>query len=149
MANQILDQLFTILQNLRTHATNLNKDLDERDQREETKGDLARLFGSFNELKTVMVQLEQSDIAKLQDELKQLLSGEENILEYNRDVSNILLEARKRAEKNEPTKEKVTENLPTQQKNQNVGNVFDNWRSILANVQHWIEQNSKNKIGSR
>lgn len=148
MANPI-DQLFAVLQGLKTDAANFNRSLDEKDKREETKGDLARLFSSFGELRAIMSKLEESDVEKLREELKQLMSGQEDILEYNRDVNNILLEAKKRTEKTDSTKDKVIDNLPEEQKQQKVGSIFDNWRGVLSNVQHWIEQNSSNKIGSR
>lgn len=140
-----LSQLRTILQDLRKHTSNLNRDLDDGDDREETRTDLALITKGFDELKSTLRNLEKSDVAKLQDELKQLMSGEENLFEYNRDVNNILIEAKKRSEKNAPTQEKIAENLPPQQKDENVGSLFANWQSVLSNVQKWVEQNATQK----
>src|SRR6188508_334210 len=119
MAHPFLDQLFEVLQNLKTDSKNLNKDLDEKDKREETKGDLSRIFSSFSELRALMSKLDESDTARLQEELRQLMSGEENILEYNNDVNNILMEVKRRTERNDVIKDKVIENLPTEQKREN------------------------------
>lgn len=149
MASPIVDKLFELLQNLKTDATNLDRDLDEKDKREETKGDLRQLFRSFNELRTLISKMDESEKAKMQAEMQELMSGKENILEYNRDVANILINVKKRVEGRESIKEKVIEHLPQEQKNENVGTLFDNWRSVLTNVQQWIEQNSSHKIGSR
>jgi hypothetical protein len=145
----IINQLLELLQGLKTDATNLHRDLDEDDEREETKGDLSQLFNKFDELKSLMSKLNESDIAKLQGELKKLMSGEENILEYNRDVNDILLAVKKRTEQHEPTKDKVIEHLPPEQKHENVGSVFNNWGSLLREVQNFIEQATSNKVGSR
>jgi hypothetical protein len=151
MANNILGQLFQIIQGLRTDSSNLNRDLDERDDREETGGDLTQLFRGFGQLRSIMSKLDESDIAKLQDELKKLMSGKENILEYSRDVNNILIDVQKRTEKHEPTRDKVADNIPAkhQDEHESVGSMFDSWRSVIGDVQHWIEQNSSNRIGSR
>ena len=142
MANQNLNQLFTIFQDLREHSTNLHKDLDDNDEREETQGDLANMFKSFNDLRALMSKVEQSDVTKLQSELKRLLSGEESLTDYQHDVANILSEVRKRTEQENDKKDKIADNLPPQHQNQNVNSIFDNWGSILSNVQHWIEQNA-------
>lgn len=142
MANQIINQIFAILQNLKTNATNLNKDLDQKDKREETGGDLAQLFGSFGELRSIMSKLDESDITKLQTELKELMSGKEDLMEYKRDVANILLEAKKRTEAQDQVKAKVIENMPEEKKNENVGSLFDNWGSVLSKLEQWIEQSS-------
>lgn len=151
MANSILDQLITVLQNLKTHTSNLNKDLDNNDQREETRGDLKSIFTNFEQLQKTLTNLDQTDMDALQNELKQLLKGEQSFSDYNRDVNNILTQVRKRIERDEQTKDKVTENLPAEQKTKSVGTVFDGWQSILSKVQHWIEQNtsSQNTGGSK
>lgn len=149
MANQIINQLLEVLQNIQTHANNLNKDLDEKDEREETKGDLRQLFTNFGELRALMSKLDESDVTKLREELHELMSGKEDILEYNRDVTNILMDVKRRTEVNESAKDKVVEHLPAEKKDENVGSLFDNWSSILGNVQHWIEQNTSSQTGSR
>lgn len=149
MANSIISQVLDLLQNLKSDATNLNRDLDEKDEREETRGDLSQLFKGFGELRSLMSKLEKSDVEKLQTEMRELMSGKEDMLEYNRDVANILMEVKKRTEAENDAKEKVVEHLPSEKKDDNVGSLFDNWGSVLKNVQHWIEQNSQHKIGSR
>jgi hypothetical protein len=152
MANDLLNQLFGLLQGLKTDTANLNKDLDEKDKREETRGDLSQIFSRFNELDSVLSQLDESDVAKMQEELKKLTSGQEDIFEYNRDINNILMQVKKRTEKNPSAKDKVIEHMPSEAKEQhadNVGSLFDSWGSVLSNVQHWIEQNTQQKTGSR
>jgi hypothetical protein len=52
------------------------------------------------------------------------------------------MEVYKRIEKHEPAKEKVVQNLPAQEKSQNVGTLLDNWRSVLGNIKDWVDQNS-------
>lgn len=147
MANQFLDQLVGLLQGLKQDTANLNRDLDEKDQREETKVDLSRIFKSFAELRALMSKLDKAETAKLQEELRQLMSGEESILEYNNDVNKILMEVKKRTESKEVIKDKVIENMPADQKRENVGSLFDNWQSALNNVHDWLEKNSS--VGSR
>lgn len=145
MANELIDRLIGVLQGLKTDTANLNKDLDEKDEREETKGDLSQIFSRFGELKSLMSQLNESDVTQMREEMKQLLSGQENINDFNRDVKNILMAVKQRTEENEPSKDKVIEHMPDEAKDEhgdNVGSVFDSWGSVLNNVQHWIEQNT-------
>jgi len=152
MANDLINQLFGLLQNLKTDTSNLHKDLDDKDEREETKDDLSQIFSRFGELNALLSKLDESDVAQMREDLKKLLSGQEDILEYNRDINNLLLKVKQRTEQHEPTKDKVIEHMPSEAKEQhadNVGSLFDNWGSILNNVQHWIEQNSSAKTGSR
>ena len=149
MAGELINQLLGLLQNIKTDAANLHKDLDNKMKVKKPKGDLSRLFGSFGEMRELMSKLDESDIAQLKDEFKALMSGKEDLLEYNRDVNEILMNVKKRTEANAPAKDKVVEHLPPEQKDQNVGSHFDNWGSILNNVAHWIEQNTTTPTGSR
>ncbi len=142
-----LNQLLVLLQNVRGQANNLSKDVDEKDQREETQADLSKLFSSFADLRNLLSRLEQSDVTKLQEELKQLMTGQETFAEYNRDVSKILMDVHHRTEEHPPTEEKIKENLPGAAKTQNVGSLFDNWRSVLGNIQNWIEKNTTQSSG--
>lgn len=146
MANNPLSQIFEILQNLQTHAGNLSKDIDTKDTREETEGDLSQIFSSFGQLRTVMSKLNEQDMARLQDEVKQLFSGEQSFFDYNRDVNNILMEVYKRAQEHPATKQKIEDNLPAQAQNQNLGNVFKGWGDLLTGLQNIITNVSKQNI---
>lgn len=146
MATPILDQLILVLQGLKTDATNLNKSLDDRDVREETKGDLAQVFSRFGELKSLMAKASASDVEKIQDEFKQLMSGQEDVHEYNQDITAILASIKKRTEASEATKTKVTENLPKEQKTEGVASLLDNFKDVLNGVQGFLDQSG---VGTR
>lgn len=140
--NNPLDQLFSVLQNLRTQASNLSKDIDTHHEREETEEDLSDIFSSFGQIKSIMSKLSPADMANLQDEVKQLFKGEQSFSDYSRDVNKILMDVYKRTEEHKPTKEKIAENLPAQVQNQSVSTIFGSWGDILNNVQKVISQAS-------
>lgn len=152
MANDLINQLLGLLQGLKTDTVNLNKDLDDKDEREETKGDLSQIFSRFGELESLLSKLDESDVAEMQEDLKKLMSGQEGILDYNRDINNLLTKVKQRTEQHEPTKDKVIEHMPPEAKethSDDVGSMINSWGSVLNNVQHWIEQNASGKIESR
>jgi hypothetical protein len=146
MGNPFVDQLVGLLNGLKDDTQNLHKSLDDQDEREETQGDLSNIFGKFAALRSILSKMDASDTEQIQDELKKVMSGQENISEIGQKIRGLLMTVKNRTDEHAPTRDKVADNLPDDKKEQDIGSIFDNFQGVLNNVQHWIDST---KAGSR
>ncbi|MGA8163759.1 MAG: hypothetical protein WB791_01895 [Waddliaceae bacterium] len=135
-----ISDLFTVLQKIRSTAQNLSKDVDPADSREETGGDLNDLTSGFAQLQTLFQSLNQSDMQKIQAEVKELMSGQQNFREYARDVNALLAEVRNRTQQNKEMKKKIKKNIPVEHKNKDPDDFFGGLKGILDEVSSWSEK---------
>ena len=126
-----------VIQKLRDSAQNLSKDIDPEDAREQTQGDLRDLSVGFQQLQKMFATLDKEQKAKIQGEVKELMEGKQNFLEYARDVRAILAEVRKKAEVDEEVKQKIEENIPEQHKDQGTASFFTKITDCLEEFKNW------------
>ena len=130
-----LNDFFAALQNIRESASNLDKDVDKSDKREETKADFAMLTLSFSDLKKILANLNDSDRQALQREGMELFSGKETMAEYTRDVKEILESIKNRVASDEQAKKKLEQNIPLEHKEQsNPSSIMDSLAQLLGKL---------------
>lgn len=135
-----MNQLFKVLQQLTSSAQNLNKDIDHNDSREETKGDLEQLHTGFQELKTIFNSINQEDLANAQREVQELMSGNQNFMEYARDVNAIIADVRSRTKSDTTVEKKISQNLPSKHKKAGATNFLDQLKGVLNQVNQLVGQ---------
>lgn len=130
-----IKDFFEVLQNIRESASNLSKDVDKSDKREETKADLAMLTLNFSDLKTILANLNDNDRQELEREVKELFSGKESLSEYTRDVQQILSSIKNRASSDTQVKQKIEQNIPIEHKEQhNSVSLIDSFAKLLQKI---------------
>lgn len=130
-----IKDFFEVLQNIRESASNLSKDVDKGNKREETKADLAMLTLSFSDLKTILANLNDKDRQELEREGNELFSGKESLAEYTRDVQQILTSIKNRASSDTQVKQKIETNLPIEQKDQHDSvSLIDSFANLLRKI---------------
>lgn len=129
-----IQDFFAVLQNIKESATNLGKDVDKNDKREETKADMAMLTLNFSDLKAILKNMTPEDRASLEREAKELFSGQETLAEYTRDVQMILNDIKGRAMADNQVKQKMQENAPMEQKGQNPSSLLEGFMKLLQQL---------------
>jgi DNA repair exonuclease SbcCD ATPase subunit len=133
---------------VRNSLSNLSKDVDERDPREKTDQDLNNLTGNFQELITLFQSMEASDLQKIYQEVMELSSGQETFQEYIRDVNQILTDVRKRAQKNDATREKIEQNLPQHLQDEDIDSLLAQYQDTVKRISNW-QKNVGSQTASR
>lgn len=129
-----LDQIFNVMDQLRTCAQNLNKDIDHKDSREETKRDLEQLNSGFQQLQQFFSKINQQDMETVQREVQEWLSGQQDFQQYARDVSALVTDIRNRTKADSKVQQKIQDNMPRQHRNRNVGDFFNEIKTVLDQV---------------
>lgn len=129
--------IMDVIQQIRSSAQNLSKDLDNRDSREETAGDLEQLTLSFADLKKIFFALKQEDKEILSREVRELLSGQEDFKTYTRDVNKILMDVKNRIQADKTVEAKVKENLPEEHQGQAPNALLQGFGKLLEQVSDW------------
>jgi len=122
------------LKKVRTSADNLNKDVDHKDKREETKSDLQELSLSFTDLRKIFSSLTEEDRAALQREAQELLSGQESLAEYTSDVKKILSNVKNRVTDDVAVKSKIEQNIPEEHKEKTSESLLDTFMGYLHQI---------------
>jgi len=131
-----LNQIFDLINQVRTSAENLHRDIDENDRREETKGDMESLTTGFQQLQQILSNVNQEDFNVMQREVQEWISGQQNFQEYARDVSSLVSDIRSRTKKDGRVQQKLQENLPEQHRERNIGDFFNEIKGVLEQVQN-------------
>ncbi len=130
-----IKDFFEVLQNIHESASNLSKDIDKSDKREETKADLAMLTLSFSDLKTILANLNDKDRQELDRERNELFSGKESLAEFTRDVQQILNSIKNRASSDTHTRQKIEDNIPLEHKEEhNSASLIDTFANLLQKI---------------
>ena len=129
-----LQNLISVLQKLQESSTNLSKDIDPKDSREQTGKDLTSLSSAFQDLQSIFSSIREEDMNKITTEFNELISGKQNFLEYTRDVNAILMAVRERAKEKPEIKEKIVQNLPVHQQGENPDALFKKYSDILNQI---------------
>ena len=130
------NQIFDVMNQIRTSAENLNKDIDHNDSREETKGDLKQLTTGFQQLQQFFSNVKQEDMAVMQREVQEWLSGQQDFQQYAKDVSSLVTSIRNRAQEDQKVQKKIEENLPEEHRERNIGDFFNQLKGVLDQVQN-------------
>ncbi len=138
------DDLLSIIQQIRSSAKNLSKDIDSKDQRENTEEDLAQLSMSFQDLKDILFSLNQSDKDNLNREMRELLSGQEDFQTYTHDIKKILFDVKGRIKSDRNVEEKISQNLPEEHQNVTPNTLMQGFGKLIEQIANWTE-----KAGSR
>lgn len=138
--------IMDVIQQIRSSAQNLAKDLDHRDSREETAEDLQQLTLSFTDLKNIFFALKQEDKENLSREVKELLSGQEDFATYTKDVNKILMDVKNRIQTDKQVEAKVKENLPEQHQDQAPNSLLQSFGKLL---EQFSDLGSNSKPGPR
>lgn len=131
-----LDQIFDVINQLRSSAENLNKDIDHNDSREETRGDLEQFSSGFQQLQHFFSKIDQQDISTVQREVQEWLSGKQDFQQYARDVVSLVSDIRNRTEADGKVQQKIQENMPEQHRDRNIGDFFNEIKGVLDQVQN-------------
>lgn len=137
MENNKNDGLVSVIQQIRNSAQNLSKDLDHKDPREETAGDLEQLSLSFQDLKDIFFSLRQEDKENLSREMRELFTGQEDFKTYTRDVNKILLDVKNRIQNDKNVEKKVAQNLPEQHQNETPNTFMQNFEKLIGQITDW------------
>jgi hypothetical protein len=129
-----LQDFLAVLQNIKESATNLGKDVDKNDRREETKADFAMMTLSFSDLKTILKNMTPDDKANLEREAKELFSGEETLADYSRDVQKILTDIKNRTTADSQVMKKIEQNMPIENKGQSPSTILDSFAQLLRQL---------------
>jgi uncharacterized protein with von Willebrand factor type A (vWA) domain len=129
-----IQDLFDVLTKIRTAAGNLNKDIDPKDKREETKQDVAQLTLNFKDLKKILSSMTEQDRADLQRELQELFSGQETFAEYNRDVQKLIMSIKNRIDSDIQVEQKIAQNLPAEHKEKGPSTLFETLSTVLQQL---------------
>jgi hypothetical protein len=134
------DEFMSLIHKIRTSASNLSKDVDQNDPREETNKDLKDLSLSFHDLREIMSSLTNEDQENINREFRELLSGEEDFQTYTQDVKKILLDVRNRVKTDKKVEEKITKNLPADQKDETPNSLLQGFAGLIDQISRWAEK---------
>ncbi len=133
-------EFMSIIQQIRTSAKNLSKDVDQNDPREETNKDLKELTLGFQDLREIISNIKQEEQEDLNREFRELLSGQEDFQTYTQDVKMILMDIKNRIKTDKKVEEKITKNLPAEQKNETPNSLFQGFGSLMEQISRWTEK---------
>ncbi|MBA2727239.1 MAG: hypothetical protein H0U49_03590 [Parachlamydiaceae bacterium] len=133
-------EFMSIIQQIRTSAKNLSKDVDQNDPREETNKDLKELTLGFQDLREIISNIKQEEQEDLNREFRELLSGQEDFQTYTQDVKMILMDIKNRIKSDKKVEEKITKNLPAEQKNETPNSLFQGFGSLMEQISRWTEK---------
>lgn len=131
MSNDIL----SLIGNLQEMFQGLNRDTDPNDAQDNTRENLRGVTQNFDQIQTILQNMNKSDFTAIIQEYNDIFSGRESLSKNLSDIRNIIDHIRRRAQQNPQIKQQLQKNLPSEKKNEDVEALLNRYQSLAKEMQ--------------